>query len=212
MSALSGPGSRADSHGDSLDRVYVVQAIGLTLVSWLFLGVLGFAGYLGPAVEVLLFLLVPLAALGISRTMHWMQSGLASAFINELFAGRGETPRRDYSLQDSYVIRGLHDRAVDSYLQHILAHPDDVEACFRLSEVHWRQRHDAVAAEEPLLDLRRRELSREESRRLARALIDLYEASTNVPRLRIELARFAKEFPGGAAAAGAMRRLKELST
>jgi hypothetical protein len=152
---------------------------------------------------------VPLA-FALAVTMRWLETQVATRFFHSTFAASADRRALDYGVEETLVVRGEFDRAADAYLVRTLAHPDDLEARFRLADLHWRRRRDYASAEQVYLELRARELSRTERARVDRSIIDLYEASGDRERLKAELARTARAYPGTDFGRGAARQLREL--
>lgn len=200
----------AGTDRDLLDRSVVLHALVLTIVMLLFTAVLWVHGNVGAVGGVTMMAATVPVAVGIALAFHWFEGGAARLFTHHLLAGGGDRRPPEYSLEDSYVARGLYDRAADAYLVRILAEPAEIDASFRLAEVHSRHRKDFASAADVLGDLRRQALDPEQERRVTRALVDLYETAGDRHSLRSELARLADLCRGTPAGRGALRRLSEL--
>lgn len=196
----------SEPRADLLDRVVWVHFGLLVAVMWLwiFIG----AGFSGPGM-VLAAAAIPVA-FGLAFGFRWLQRESAHGLIGSIFAANASRRGTDYSLEESFLVRGEFDRAVNAYLARTLNDPAEVEPYFRLAEVHWRHRGDYGAAEEVYRELGRRALSPGDRHRLDAAMIDLLERSGDRERLRQALARYAATYRETAAGKGAVRRLREL--
>lgn len=193
--------------GELLDRVTWIHVALLLAIQWTWIAV--GAAFPGWWFLVEIAATIPIA-LGLSFGLRALERWIAQVAIGTLAATVADRPPPSYSVEEALVARGAFDRAADALLTRILASPDEIEAYFRLAEVHSRHRRDFAAAEQVYRDLRARHLRPRDARRLDGALVDLYESAGDVGRLKAELSRYADQYRGTAAGAGAARRLQEL--
>jgi hypothetical protein len=141
----------------------------------------------------------------------WVLSGVTARGVIQVITGSGDlAPGPSFSYQESLVARGRYADAVDSFRQHLLAHPEDHDARITLAGILAKHLSDPTGAETLYLEVRAGEPAPGHEMTVAQALIDLYAATGQRGRQMAELARFADRYRGSRAAAAARRALAEL--
>ena len=193
-----------------MDRNIGVQVFFLSVVCWLFAGVLMGSGLYGTSAGILTVLAIPFVCYAFTRTLRHFQSRVAQTVIGGLASAGNIKYQQQFSIQESMVARGRFDDAAESFRAHLAEHPDDIPARYRLATLHLRERKDPAAAEEEFLALRRRPLDRSTALLVSNHLIDLYRATGQRGRLMAELTRMMKEQAGTPMGAGAAKLLEEV--
>ncbi len=142
------------------------------------------------------------------RVVH----GSATRFASMIMAGGNIPYTRQYSEQDALASRGDIEGAIASYRGIIASDPRDLEARLRVGALLARAGGDLAAAEQVFLEVRALAPNPQQVATLSNALIDIYQATGERDKLKVELGRFARRFPGsreGAAAAAHLERLRE---
>jgi len=159
-----------------------------------------------------------IAILAFNAGLNWLlaelvlrSSGVAAhGFAKVVYATGDLAPTPGYSAQESLVARGFYAEAVDSYQELLREHPEDVNARFNLAWIHWKHRHDPLAAERIYLVIRDAKASPAVQRRASNALIELYRETGRRDRLLVELARFADQYRGTPEGESTRKYLQEL--
>jgi hypothetical protein len=194
---------------EALERTVVVQTAFLTLVCWIFLGALLFRDRLSGWQGVLVGLgAIPLCYF-LTRLVRAVSALVADTAIGGILAAGNIKYQQGYSRQEALIARGLMDEAAESFRVHLLEFPDDIPARYRLATLHLRERNDPAAAEDELLNIRRRRHDRTTAKLLANHFVDLYRATGQRGKLMAELTRMIKEWPGTPMAQGAAKLLEE---
>lgn len=144
------------------------------------------------------------------RLVWFVVNGSSQGTIGRLWAGGGEPSLRGYSEQESLVARGEMEKAVASYRDRIASNPADLNARLRLGSLLASQ-GDHAEAEYWFLQVRIVGATAEQEAVLGNSLIDLYRASGERPKLKDELARFARNSPTSEAGQRAQQHLRELN-
>lgn len=195
----------SDTGGDRLNHLTLVAGTGTILL----LGALVVHLFTGFPLRVL----VPGAAAltVLMATAGWRAvSMVADGLAHMLTASGGLDRQREYSEQETLVVRGAYREAADSYRSHLVAFPDDHEARLRLADLTRRHLVDPAAAEALYLEVRRGAPTRAQAMAVANGLIDLHQATGDRERLVAELGRLERAFVNTAAGAAAGRRRREL--
>jgi hypothetical protein len=195
---------------EAMDRNIVVQAMFLSLVCWLFAGVLMGSALLGMTAGILIVLITPFFCYLLSKGFRALQASVAHKMIGGLVGAGNIKYQQGFSIQESLVARGRFDEAAESFRAHLAEFPDDIAARYRLATLHLRERKDPAAAEEEFLALRRRRLDPSTQQLISNHLVDLYRATDQRGRLMAELSRMMREHPNSAMGTGAARLLEEL--
>jgi hypothetical protein len=149
-----------------------------------------------------------LIVLGVQRLM----GGAARAAGGILFpSGNGTPAPREYSEQESLVIRGRYLEAADCYRAIIEDEPANIEARVRLGRLLEGELHDPAGAEAAFRSVRTLRPTPQEDWISSNALIDLYHRNGNRDRLKAELLGLSRRFRSTDAGASARRRLDELN-
>ena len=195
---------------EAMDRNIGVQVFFLTMVCWLFAGVLMGSALYGTTAGILTVLIVPFACYGFTRGLRRIQGRVAETVIGGLTSAGNIKYQQGFSIQESLIARGRFDDAVASFRAHLDAQPDEIPARYRLATLHLRERNDPAAAEAEFLALRRRPLDRGTALLVSNHLVDLYRATGQRGKLMAELMRMIKEHPGTPVGAGAAKLLEEV--
>jgi hypothetical protein len=159
----------------------------------------------------LVWVVAPLLAWLCSRGMLLVIDRFARGLLHALLgSGGGEGHSREYSEQEALVVAGRIDEAADSFRAHLVAFPDDREAKLRLAALLAGPGQRPREAERLYLAVREQGPSARQESVVSNALIDLYRRTGQQPRLRAELARYARLHPGTLGGEGARRELREL--
>ena len=160
------------------------------------------------------FLLPNLAATALAILgTNWFLEGAARAAGSILLpSAKGSPTPREYSEQQSLVIRGRYLEAADSYRAIIEDEPGDIAARLRLGALLEEKCADPDGAEACYRDIRALDPTPQQDWLVSNALIDLYHREGRREPLKEELARLSQRHPKTDAGASAQRRLQELIT
>ncbi len=143
--------------------------------------------------------------------VNWFLEGASHAAESIYFpSGKGSPTPREYSEQQSLVIRGRYAEAADSYRAIIEDDPTDLEARLRLGALLEEKCGDSAGAEACYRDVRLRAVTPQQDWLASNALIDLYHREGRREQLKQELDRLARRHQFTGAGASAQRRLQEL--
>lgn len=199
------------------DQVYFLRVAGLltassTVIAFvLALAMLkedriGLGGFVG------IILLGPLVA-AVLTGLVWIGVGASSRALVTTVTGAGNIKRApSYSLQESLVARGKYADAEESYREHLLTAPGDLDARLALAALVRDHLKDPARAEGLFLEVRSLGPTPAQDFAVANALIDLYRATGQRGREMAELARFADRqghTEAGRGARAALKRIKE---
>jgi len=167
-------------------------------------------GRIGAGLLVVLILLnLPvslLLGLGLFRLMEGSARGLAGM----VYAGGGITPDPAHSALESLEARGFYPEAAAAYRQHLVEHPADNLARFKLARLCHESLNDPAAAERLYLEIRQHQPTPRDEMLAANLLIEFYRKTGRTDRVKVELARFADRWKGSKAGEQARRQLREL--
>jgi hypothetical protein len=163
-------------------------------------------------------LLVKLLIYLVNGVVAWGVAVMMSAGLDRIVVGSigmhwatGEAALPvGFSEQEAFVARGDITGAIASYRSRILSAKSDIEGRIRLGLLLTRA-GEFAEAEQWLLEARILGASAEQERPLGNAMIDLYRASGERPKLKAELARFARNHPGSEAGRQAHQYLRQLT-
>jgi hypothetical protein len=190
------------------EQVMMIQ-VGLRIGIPFFLLLALFERLLFPGRFLLLF--VPnVIVSGYAAWIAWRLIGRVGAFANSFLAPNSIPAVRGYSEQDALVIRGHRTAAIASYRALIAADPADLTARLRLGALLAESAETHLAAERCFLDVRRRDPSPQEAWIATNGLIDLYRASGQRDKLKLELGELALHHGGTAAGSQAKQYLADL--
>jgi hypothetical protein len=151
-----------------------------------------------------------LMALVLALLASWLLN-LTVAKAAEKIATGGSSPRApSFSLEESMIARGAFQNARETLESRLDQGPDDLAVQLRLAELCTRQLRDPSGAERWYLAARRAGGDERQRITIANGLIDVYRSSGQSGPLMVELARFAKAWPGTRAAEDARRELQGL--
>ncbi len=197
--------------GDTADHVFLLTlAVRLGPPVLILLGVIEFYFW---GNRFLWFIVPDLAATAlIILGVNWGLAGGARAASAILFpSGKGTPAPREYSEQEALVIRGHFAEAADCYRAIIADEPTNVDARIRLARLLETECKDSIGAEAVYLETRTLGLTSQQDWIVSNALIDLHHRTGQRDRLKAELGRMSRRHAGTDAAAGATRRLQELT-
>lgn len=167
-------------------------------------------GMIGGVVFVLLVLLnVPLTLAGIVA-VHRSVGSLAVGIAHTVYAVGDIPPPPSYPRQDVMIAQGKFRDAAEAFRDHIQVEPEDNEARLQLAYLLETRLGAFEEAATLYQDVRRLQTEPRHEMRAANGLIDVYRRTGRLDRLKVELARFAERYRGSAAAAAALRELREL--
>jgi tetratricopeptide (TPR) repeat protein len=172
---------------------------------------LAYTGRARPAVAVAVFAVGPIAGSILTLLVWRGTEAFGRGLVNTLTAARGLPGKPGYSLQESLAARGRLREALESWLEHIKAHPRDLDARLALADLHRTDLGDPEGAEKGYQVVREMHPSPEQEFRLSNSLIDLYRATGQRDKELIELARFARRFhdtDAGRRAQAALERIR----
>lgn len=179
---------------DTADRMQKMRALGFSILGGVIFALAGAIKFGFPG-----FLLGWLGGAGIIYMVSMLIAGGAGNAASSIYFGSGSsTPHnREYSLAESYVVRGrLHD-AADEYERCATMYPKDINPPLRLARLYRDQLNDATRAAEWF----RRTLSIPGLQphvevAVMRELIELYEHRSREPaRAMPLLAKLAEKHP-----------------
>jgi hypothetical protein len=159
---------------------------------------------------IVLVLLNPAIVYALSFGLFWAMDRTAVGFTNMVYAGGGHPLTPPHSGIESLEARGLYVQAAERWRQHLLEHPGDNQARFKLADLCRRNLDRADEAEGVLLEVRRSSPTEAEERQASNLLIDLFHSTGRFDREMVELARFADRWKGTKAGKDAAARLREL--
>jgi len=158
-----------------------------------------------------LLLLIPNILLsGLAVWLAWKFVGGVGSLAGAFVMPNNIPAVRQYSEQESLVIRGHRDAAIRSYRTLIAGDPADLTARLRLGALLADDPDTLLAAERCFLDVRRRDPSPQEEWIATNGLIDLYRASGQRENLKRELGHLGLRHGGSAAGLHALELLAEL--
>jgi hypothetical protein len=175
---------------------------------------LAYTGRVRPAMAVGVFALGPIAGSLLTVLVWRGTEAVGRGLVNTLTAARGLPEKPGYSLQESLVARGRIREALESWLEHIKAHPRDLDARLALADLHRTDLGDPEGAAKGYLIVREMHPSPEQEFRLSNSLIDLYRATGQRDKELAELGRFATRFhdtDAGRRAQAALERIRRES-
>lgn len=135
---------------------------------------------------------------------------LGHGLIGSLTAATSTAPLRQYSEQESLVIRGRYAEAADMYRAVIAEEPGNIEVRLLLASLLEQKLHDPGAAEAVWLEVRSLDPTSRQELAIANNLIELYRRAGRLDDLRNELKRMARLRAGSPEGEGARRHLREL--
>ncbi len=152
-----------------------------------FLAVIAVAAFLGAGVAATSILLARAAG---GTYAHLMMNGTSTPY------------KEQYSYQQTLVMQGCLDEALESFEAVILEKPAAVDARIKTAELYAREKGDAVRAAELFRDAQRiPSIDVGEDVYIANRLIDLYNGPLADPgRALVELRRLIDKYPRSAAA------------
>ncbi len=163
-----------------------------------------------PLALLLMWVLAPLLAALLALLISHAMTRASQALLGTLQSTGGEKHSREYSEQQSLIVAGRIDDAIDSFQAHLVAFPDDVEARLRLAALYAGPGKQADAAEHQYLEARSMTLNPRQELVIGNALIDLYRHTGQRHALKAELARFARLHQGSEAGTQARHHLRQL--
>lgn len=161
-------------------------------------------------VAAILLLLDPVIVYYMARGVFWLIERGATGLANMVYAGAGHPLPPPHSGIESLEIRGLYFQAAEAWRTHLVRHPRDNQARFKLADLCRRHLDRPDEAEGVLLEVRRSTPTESEERQASNLLIDLFHATGQFEREIVELARFADCWKGTKAGSDAAARLREL--
>ena len=167
--------------------------------------------WIGGGTFILLLLLFNLPVLYVlARLLDALIGHSASGFATMALAGGGHTPEPAHSGMESLVARGFYPEAAAQFQAHLVEHPGDHSARFKLADLFRRHLANPLAAERLYLEVRSGQVAPREEMFAGNMLIELYRETGRRDRQMVELARFAERWRGTAAGRSAAAALKEL--
>lgn len=157
----------------------------------------------------LLFLNIPFLTL-VGSLLLWAVNRAARSWVDTVSGAGNITPAVSFSFQESLIIRGRYAEAAESFRSHLAANRADNDARLALAKLCADHLNDAAAAERLYLEVRRNLPTPRQESMASNQLIDLYRATGDTGRLKIELAKYAERYAGTRAGAEAKRMLTEL--
>ncbi|HEV8122762.1 MAG TPA: hypothetical protein VGP80_00825 [Gemmatimonadales bacterium] len=157
----------------------------------------------------LLFLNIPILAL-LGSLLLWVVHHAARGWVDTVSGAGNIAPAASFSFQESLIIRGLYAEAAESYRGHIAANPGDNDARLALAKICSAHLNDPTGAERLYQAVQRNQPTARQEATAANQLIDLYRATGEVGRLKMELARYAERYAGTRAGVEAKRMLMAL--
>jgi tetratricopeptide repeat protein len=124
--------------------------------------------------------------------------------------GRSTPAPREYSEQESLIIRGQFAEAADSFRDIVADNPQNIDARMRLGALLERECNDTAAAEQCYRVVRRLTPTPEQDWAASNALIELHQRTGEAGKLRIELQRIARQYRALPIGGEATRRLELL--
>jgi hypothetical protein len=195
---------------EAFNRTEKVQVGFLTLVCWVWIVALLFRGRLTSFEGVLAAAACIPFNWVLTRLVRATSAFFAEKVIGGILASGDIKHQHEFSRQESMIIRGKFDEAVESFRLHLMEFPDDIPARYRLATLHLRERKDPAAAEAELQNIRRRPHDRSVAMLLANHFVDIYRATGQQGKLMAELKRMMREWPGTPMAEGAGKLLTEV--
>jgi hypothetical protein len=119
-------------------------------------------------------------------------------------------PAPSFSYQEALIMQGKYGEATDSFRDHLLQHPSDLEARLALAALLAGPATNPAEAEREFLAVRSGGATARQDLIATEGLIALYASTGQRGRHMAELARFAERFRGTPAGEGAKRALGEL--
>lgn len=157
----------------------------------------------------LLFLDIPFLAL-VGGLLLWVANHSARTWVNTVSGAGNIAPAASFSFQESLIIRGLYAEAAESFRGHLATSPGDNDARLALAKVCRDHLDDTPGAERLYQEVRRTRPTPRQESMASNQLIDLYRATGETGRLKIELAKYAERYAGTRPGAEAKRMLREL--
>jgi hypothetical protein len=125
--------------------------------------------------------------------------------------GRSTPTPRQYSEQESLIVRGQFAEAADSFTAILADDPGNIDARMRLAALLERECNDPAAAEQCYRVVRRLTPTPEQDWAASNALIELHQRTGESGKLRIELQRIARQYRALPIGGEATRRLEALA-
>ena len=212
MTRSAARGARGPKTTDLVERMFFLKlALPFWGMLWLGFRVLFRAQeFSRPVALLLMWVVAPLLAALMAYLVSHFFTRLSRALLGGLQSSGGERHSREYSEQQSLIVAGRIDEAIDSYQAYLVAYPEDVEARLRLAALYAGAAKQPDAAEYHLLESRGMPHSPRQELVIGNGLIDLYQATGQPHLLRAELARFARVHHGTEAAEQARQHLRHL--
>jgi hypothetical protein len=167
-------------------------------------------GWIPVWLGIILMMLDPVIVYYIARVMFWLIDRSAVGFTTMVYAGGGHPLAPPHSNIEALEIRGLYSQAAEQWRQHLLQHPNDNSARFKLATLCRKHLDREDEAEGVLLEVRRSNPTDADERQASNLLIDLFHATGQRDREIVELARFADRWKHTKAGTDAALRLREL--
>lgn len=194
---------------EALERTVIIQTGFLVLVCWVYLTALLYRDRLTGMQGIIVAIgVIPFCYL-LTRAVRGASALFAETAIGGLFSAGNIKRQHEFSKQETLIIRGQLDEAVESFRLHLMEFPDDIAGRYRLATLHLRERNDPAAAEGEFQNIRRRPHDRSMAMLLANHFVDIYRASGQTGKLMAELNKMMKEWPGTPMAEGAAKLLEE---
>ena len=134
----------------------------------------------------------------------------ATTTVKTVLGAGNLEPAPSFSVMEAAVMRGQVNEAVRLFESHLALKPLDHDAHLALAEMRWTHQRDSAAVEALVRTVRNGQPSPRHEARAYHLLIDVYRATGNDGRLKVELARYASRYAGTRAADEARRLLREL--
>jgi len=204
-----------DSRPNDPDRPILVRAVVGTMLIFLVLAAaaggflvakdrIGLAGFAGVVVA---------GAItgGLVGALVYRASGAVAGGLVQVLTGAGNLPPApSFSYQEALIMQGKYGEAVDSFRDHLLQHPSDLEARLALAALLAGPANNSVDAEREFLSVRTGGATARQDLVASEGLIELYARTGQRGRHLAELARFAERFRGTVAGDAAKRALGQL--